>query len=76
MSKDLSDNEKSKNLVCSIYTKSKEKYNETLKMVNAYKIRHNFPTHSFDPFLPHQGIILLQELVEPIFLEHVTGEIL
>lgn len=70
IAKDLRDNDKEKNLVSSVYTEDKLRFIESLQIMSAYKVKHNNPTHTFDPFLPHQGIFLLQELVDPTYLEN------
>lgn len=67
--KDRRDNRKSKNLVTSIYTQSADTYQQCLRIAQAYTIKRNKPTHAFNPMLPHQGVYLLRELVDVMWVD-------
>lgn len=67
--KDLNDNSKVKNLVASVFTESDLSFENLLPSISAFLTKHNKPTHEFDPMLPHQGIYLLNELVDINYLQ-------
>lgn len=64
MEKDLRDNSMQRNLACSVYTPSRAHFLEVVPLLRAYTVRHNRPTHAFDPYEPHQGLFLVEELTE------------
>jgi hypothetical protein len=67
--KDLNDNSKAKNLVASVFTESDLSFKHLLPYISAFLIKHNKPTHDFNPMLPHQGIYLIKELVDTSYLQ-------
>ena len=67
--KDLSDNGMKRSLVTAVFTDSKEKFDEVMLLLRAYLLKRNKPTHDFDILLPHQGIYLLEQLVEKIYID-------
>ena len=69
ISRDLRDNEKSKNLVTSVFTQSTEQFKQLLPHLKAYMVKHNKATHDFNISKPHQGVMILEELVERVYLD-------
>lgn len=66
---DLVHNEMSKNLVTSIYTISEERFQKTKQVTQTYLVKRNKPTTSFEPMLPHQGVYLMKEFMDPVFID-------
>ena len=65
--KDLKENMLKKNIATSIYTEYN--FNILSKNCRAYIVKHNKPTHVVNLMLPHQGIYLLNELLNITYLE-------
>jgi acyl-CoA reductase-like NAD-dependent aldehyde dehydrogenase len=65
--KDLRDNGMRNNLVSSVYTPDRARFLEVVPLLHAHTVRHNRPTHAFDPNEPHQGMFLLEELSEFVY---------
>ncbi|MCG8634306.1 MAG: aldehyde dehydrogenase family protein [Desulfobacterales bacterium] len=68
--KDLSDNSLEKNLVTSVYSSLESDFLRTIPVLKAHTVKWNKPSHTFNYEIPHQGIFLLRELVETMYLDH------
>ncbi len=70
VAKDLHDNEKDKNLVTSVFSHNRDEFEELLPLLRTHTAKWNVPTHVMDMGIPHQGMHLVRELAEPMYIQN------
>jgi len=67
--KDLRDNGMEKNLVTSVFTEDEKSFYSVLPLLRSHTVKLNKPTHDFNILLPHQGVYIVRELSNPVFID-------
>ncbi len=74
VAKDLRDNAMTRNLVTAIYTREEARLPGVVSLLHTYKVNWNKPTHEFNLMLPHQGVFILRELMDPVYLDRQSSQ--
>jgi acyl-CoA reductase-like NAD-dependent aldehyde dehydrogenase len=69
MDQELEANGEDRFLVMSVYS-SNSFFSEMANQLRTHKVRHNKPCHDVDLYKPHQGIVLLERLVDQVLVEN------
>ena len=67
--KDLHDNNMKKNLVTSVFARSKQIFQDLLPYLRAYIVKYNKDTYDFNIALAHQGVYLVRDLMDPVYVD-------
>lgn len=67
--KDLQDNNMKKNLVTAVFARSEQIFQELLPHLRAYTVKFNKNTKDFNIALAHQGVYLVRELMDPVYVD-------
>jgi acyl-CoA reductase-like NAD-dependent aldehyde dehydrogenase len=67
--KDLRDNHMNRNLVTAVFARSRQNFQELIPHLKAYTVKFNKDTNEFNIALAHQGVFLVRELMDPVYVD-------
>lgn len=58
-----------KNLVTSVFAQSRATFEALLPVLRAYTVKFNKDTNDFNIALAHQGVYLVRDLMDPVYVD-------